>query len=54
MRRTMTEQQLEQMPHCGGENYPYSFIGRELGTIPQYRKIHLPAQRVCRQWDAED
>ena len=23
-------------------------------TIPQYRKIHLPAQRVCGQWGAED
>ena len=54
MRRTMTEQQLEQIAALRRENYPYSFIGRELGLIPQYRKIHLPAQRVCGQWGAED
>ena len=34
MRRTMTEQQLEQIAALRKENYPYSFIGRELGLSP--------------------
>ena len=34
MRRTMTEQQLEQIAALRRENYPYSFIGRELGLSP--------------------
>ena len=50
----MTEQQLEQIAALRKENYRYSFIGRELGLSPQYCKIHLAAQRVCGQWDAED
>ena len=34
MRRTMTKQQLEQIAALRRENYPYSFIGRELGLSP--------------------
>ena len=34
MRRTMTEQQQEQIAALRRENYPYSFIGRELGLSP--------------------
>lgn len=30
----MTEQQLEQIAALRKENYPYSFIGRELGLSP--------------------
>ena len=34
MKKTTTEQQLEQIAVLRRENYPYSFIGRELGLSP--------------------
>ena len=33
-RKSMTVQQLEQIAALRQENYPYSFIGRELGLSP--------------------
>ena len=54
MRRTMTEQQLEQIAALRREKLSLQLYWPGVRTIPQYRKIHLPAQRVCRQWDAED
>lgn len=42
-RETMTGQQLEQIAALRLENYPYSFIGRELGLSPNTVKS------VCRR-----
>lgn len=42
-RKSMTVQQLEQIAALRQENYPYSFIGRELGLSPNTVKS------VCRR-----
>ena len=42
-RETMTGQQLEQIAALRRKNYPYSFIGRELGLSPNTVKS------VCRR-----
>ena len=46
MRRTMTEQQLEQIAALRRENYPYSFIGRELGLSPNTVKSVCHSQQI--------
>ena len=42
-RKTMTAKQLEQIAALRRENYPYSFIGRELGLSPNTVKS------ICRR-----
>ena len=50
----MTAKQLEQIAALRQENYPYSFIGRELGLSPNTVKSICRPQKTGSRWLPED